>query len=369
MNASEALVGLNLVGGIAGRRLAQLLHFFDRPQNIFSAPVEKIRSIPGFSGELAARISSFKAEDLSGELKLAASYGLKIVTILDKDYPESLKRIVGAPIVLYVQGELKEEDAAGIAIVGSRRASFYGLSVTERFAFELSRQGVTIVSGLARGVDTFAHRGALKAGGRTLAVLGSGFKHLYPEENIGLAGEIAGSGAVISEFPLDTRPIGKNFPRRNRIISGLSLGVLVTEAARSSGALITADFALEQNKEVFALPGRVDSNTSFGTNDLIKQGAKLVSSVDDILEELALPIVNNCGRFQEDRVTQKAELQDGEERRLYELISKEPIQFDRLMESSGMSIARISSLLLSLRMKKLITQLPGKQLVKQQVTR
>ncbi len=221
-------------------------------------------------------------------MALIKKLNLNVLTRQDDEYPQNLKNILYPPIVLYVKGRLKPQDCNSIAIVGSRLASFYGLSCAEKLAGELANYGLTVVSGMARGIDTASHRGALKQNGRTIAVIGSGFNRIYPPENKGLCEEIAGSGAVISEFPIDTPPEKENFPRRNRIISGLSLGVVVVEAARNSGALITADFALEQGREVFALPGKVDSSTSFGTNELIKQGAKLVSCVDDIIEEFAL---------------------------------------------------------------------------------
>jgi len=213
-----------------------------------------------------------------------------MLTFKDKEYPFLLKQITDPPVVLYIKGRLKEEDKLSIAIVGSRQASFYGLQCSQKFSFELAELGFTIVSGLARGIDTWAHKGALKAGGRTIAVLGSGFSFIYPEENKELVEEIALKGAVISEFSCNTQPFSFNFPRRNRIISGLSLGVLVVEAAKKSGALITANFALEQNRQVFCVPGRQDSFTSWGTNTLIKEGAKLVLDIQDILEELNLDI-------------------------------------------------------------------------------
>lgn len=286
MTQFEALVSLNLVGYIGSAGLKKLLEYFDKPQNLFKASRDKLTEVSGISRNAAARICSFKQEDLDKEFGLAGKLKLKILTLGCKEYPESLLNIPGAPLVLYVRGELKEQDRYSIAIVGSRRASFYGLENTEKFAFDLSRKGFTIISGMARGIDTCAHQGALRAQGRTISVIGSGFNHIYPRENIELGEKISASGAVISEFPVNTLPLKQNFPRRNRIISGLSLGVLVAEAARNSGALITADFALEQGREVFALPGKVDSKTSFGTNGLIKQGAKLVSCVDDILEEI-----------------------------------------------------------------------------------
>jgi len=211
---------------------------------------------------------------------------IKILHLQDKDYPENLKHIYQPPSTIYVRGELLPEDSIAVAIVGSRRATYYGLKNAQELGCKLASCGVTVVSGLARGIDTAAHKGALAAGGRTIAVLGSGLDVIYPPENKQLAEDITKSGAVISEFAPNTRPTRYNFPKRNRIISGLTLGVVIVEADKRSGSLITANFALGQGREVFALPGKIDSATSCGTHDLIKQGAKLVGSVEDIIEEL-----------------------------------------------------------------------------------
>lgn len=249
MTRLEALVGLNMVSDIGSIRLKKLLEFFEQPENILKSPQEKLRQVSGIGEKIASGICSLKKEDLDKELALAREYGLKIITQEDKDYPENLKNIYDPPIVLYVKGDLKEQDKISIAIVGSRRASFYGLSLAQEFAGDLSDRGFVIVSGMARGIDTYAHKGALSKRGRTIAVMGSGFKHIYPPENKELVEEIVKEGAVISEFSINTEPLKQNFPRRNRVISGLSLGVLVAEAARNSGALITVDFALEQGRE------------------------------------------------------------------------------------------------------------------------
>jgi DNA processing protein len=369
MTRLEALVALNLIGDIGSIRLNKLLDYFEEPENIFSASEEKLMGVCGIGQILAQRICAFKKEDIDQELVLAKKYGLKVLTVDDKDYPENLSNIFDPPIVLYVKGRIIAEDKFSIAIVGSRRASFYGLSSAENFGACLASQRFTIISGMARGVDTASHRGALKQGGRTIAVMGSGFSQIYPPENKELCEEIARTGAVISEFPINTQPLKQNFPRRNRVISGLSLGVLVVEAARNSGALITADFALEQGREVFALPGKVDSGTSFGTNELIKQGAKLVSCADDILEEFSLYInANNKTRGEEEPLL-KSELSNDEEMQLYNLISSEAIQLDELIERANLDIPKISVLLLSLQMKKLIQQLPGKQFVRSEHAR
>lgn len=360
MTRTQALVGLNMVPDIGSVRLSRLTECFGAPENIFKVDYKQLIRIFGIGEEIASKIASFKQEDLDKEFELVEKRGLKIITLDDKDYPENLKDIPGAPLVLYVKGELKQDDKFSIGIVGSRRASFYGLTCAEKFAYDLSEKGLTIVSGMARGIDTYAHRGALKAGGRTIAVMGSGFNYIYPEENKKLAEEISRNGVVISEFPINTIPFKQNFPRRNRIISGLSLGILVAEAAKNSGALITADFALEQGREVFALPGKVDSSTSFGTNELIKQGAKLVTNIDDILVELVLPL-SNVKKVEQDI---KSSALDKAENELYDLITEESVELDELAEKTNIDIPRISGILLKLQLKKMIKQLPGKQFIR-----
>jgi len=355
-----------MVSDIGTIRLKKLLEYFGTPENILKAAPEKLTQVFGIGEKIAAGIHSLKKEALDRELKLAEKLGLKILIQEDADYPENLKNIYDPPIVLYVKGELKEEDKFSIAIVGSRRASFYGLSLAEKFAFELAGRGFTVISGMARGIDTCAHKGALKEGGRTIAVMGSGFNHIYPEENKKISEKISQNGAVISELPVDAKPLPQNFPRRNRVISGLSLGVLVVEAAQNSGALITADFALEQGREVFALPGKVDSHTSFGTNGLIKQGAKLVSCVDDILEEFILPAAG-CKKEEaglDKNLSSSLPSQGREECELYGLISGQAVQLDELVEKTALDIPRVSAILLRLEMKKLVKQLPGKQFVR-----
>lgn len=360
MTRLEALVALNMAGSIGSFRLGKLLELFASPQDIFKAPVEELTGLSAIGENLAVRIRSFKEQDLDKELKSAQKLDLEIVTFEDPGYPENLRNIPGAPIVLYVKGKITKEDNLAIGIVGSREASFYGLSNAVKFSAGLAIEGFTVVSGLARGIDTAAHRGALKAGGRTIAVLGSGFKNIYPPENAGLSEEIAQNGAVVSEFPLDEKPCRENFPRRNRIISGLSLGLLVAEAAKNSGALITADFALEQGREVFAFPGRIDSSNSFGANELIKQGAKLVSGVQDILEEFNL-VSESAVKKQEPA---SPVLSNENENRIYELITRQAIPLDELIEKAGLDISRVSGILLSLQVRRLIRQLPGKQFVR-----
>jgi len=367
MTQQEALVSLNMVADIGTIRLNKLLKFFDKPENILGASYERLTQVSGIGQSIAAKINSFKEKDLELEFDLARKLGLKILTKDDEEYPKNLKDTIDPPLVLYVKGELRPEDKNAIGIVGSRRASFYGLDNAQKFAFGLSEEGFTIVSGMARGIDTYAHRGALKAKGRTIAVMGSGFNKIYPEENKDLAEEISRNGAVISEFPVNAKPLKQNFPRRNRLISGLSLGVLVAEAARNSGALITADFALEQGREVFAIPGKVDSDNSFGTNELIKQGAKLVSCLEDILEEFNLPKIIVSKIKEKKGEPLSLGLSDNvQEKEVYQFISGESIQIDELAEKTNLDIQQLSSILLKLQFKKLIRQLPGKQFVRSQ---
>lgn len=362
MNKLKALVGLNLIGDIGSIRLRSLLGYFAKIEDIFTAPQERLSAVYGIGPKIAARISSLKEKDIDKEFASAEKLGLRIISEEDPGYPANLKNIPDPPVVLYVKGELRREDNLGIAIVGSRRASFYGLSNAESFSAQLSAKGFTIISGMARGIDTCAHRAALKQQGRTIAVMGSGFNNIYPAENRRLAQAIAENGAVLSEFPVDTGPLKQNFPQRNRVISGLALGVLVVEAARNSGALITADFALEQGREVFALPGKIDSGNSFGVNSLIKQGAKLVDCVGDILEEFDFA---QAVSSKEPRVRKplKAGL-SSQESALYEILSAEPLSLDEIIEKINMGIPDISGILLKLQLKNLVRQLPGKQFVK-----
>ncbi|MBN3039340.1 MAG: DNA-processing protein DprA [Candidatus Omnitrophica bacterium] len=286
---------------------------------------------------------------------------IKILNFADEEYPINLKYIFDPPASLNIKGSLLKEDSIAIAVVGSRRATYYGQHNAENLAFHLAAKGITIVSGLARGVDSAAHRGALKAGGRTIAVLGSGVDVIYPPENSKLAEDVARNGAVISEFPLGTPPFKQNFPRRNRIISGMSLGIVVIEAAKRSGALITANFALEQGREVFAIPGKIGSLTSQGTHSLIKDGAKLVESVEDIIEEI------ESLRIYQDVKKQEALPLPGlseEEKQIYDNITKEPSYIDDIMEKVIFSHGKLLNCLLRLEHKGLIKELPGKQFIR-----
>lgn len=298
---------------------------------------------------------------------------IRTISINDVEYPKMLKKIHSPPKALYINGSFKEEDNFAVAIVGSRRASVYGIEMSERLGYDLALRGVTVVSGMARGIDSAAHRGALKANGRTIAVMGSGHNHIYPPENKDLYKKIASSGAVISEFENDTSPIPRNFPIRNRIISGLSLGIVVVEAAKNSGALITADFALEQNREVFAVPGKISSLTSEGTHALIKDGAKLVQSAEDIIEELSLheiePEADKPSGLREEKISKKTTRYiynslTGDERKIYKVLSDEPGYIDDVVKESGVALSKASKVLLGLELKRLIKELPGKQFIR-----
>lgn len=297
---------------------------------------------------------------------------IRKITIEDKEYPKNLRTIYDPPGELYVNGTLMEQDETAVALVGSRRASQYGLEACEKLAYELALRGVTVVSGMARGIDSASHRGALKAKGRTIAVLGSGHNNIYPPENKKLYEEIVKSGAVVTEFEDDMPPLPENFPQRNRIISGLSLGVVVVEAARNSGALITANFALEQGRDVFAVPGKISSHTSSGTNELIKDGARLVQSADDILEELSLAEIEPMRgedkekRNEDIKRMSKAYIYNSltdDERKVYKALSDEPQYIDEILNKADLNPSKASKILLNLELKNLIKELPGKQFI------
>jgi DNA processing protein len=360
MNAGEALILFNLVENFGSGCSRKLSAFFGAPEAAVGKPAEALVAA-GLSPETAAKIAALRRHDLDAELLRAEKNNVRIVTLADDAYPESLRHIFSPPPVLYMKGGFSPDDLLAVAMVGSRHASLYGLSTAKAFAAALAEQGFTVVSGMARGIDTQAHTGALERGGRTIAVLGSGFNRIYPPENKKLAEAIERSGCAVSEFPMDAGPLKQHFPRRNRIISGLSLGVLVVEAGRNSGALITADFALEQGREVFAVPGPLDSRSAFGSNDLIKEGAKLVSCVEDIIDEFPFPV--NPAAWRKPAPLGGScpgkSLESGEEELLYAIISGEGVSLDELAQRSGIGICKLSSLLLKMQLSKLIRRMPG----------
>jgi len=330
-----------------------------------------LKKVEGIGDEIARKILSLSdGKAAEQELERAQKLGVQVLTIEDRDYPFLLKQIYDPPIVLYVKGKFSERDKNSIGIVGSRRPSIQGRLNAEKFGFELASRGITVVSGMARGIDTAAHRGALNAKGRTIAVLGSGLDVIYPPENRDLSKEIAKNGAVISEFPFGTQPDRQNFPRRNRVVSGLSLGILVVEAGEKSGALITASFALEQGREVFAVPGNVNLPTTKGCHQLIKDGAKLVEKVEDVLEELNIEKVlkpENQGSTAIDSTqgkgTETLPLSE-EEKKVYKVIEKEPLYIDQIVRLTGMESFKASQILMKLEIRGLIRQLPGKFFVR-----
>ncbi len=345
MNELDAILTLNAVPGLGNIRIRKLIEQFGSARNA-------VESIP-----LASRDIS-----LDKEYALVKKHNARIITFEDADYPQNLREIPDAPIILYVKGNIAKENNLAIAIVGSRHASLYGTATAEKFSMRLADLGITVVSGLARGIDTAAHQGALKAKGKTIAVLGCGLAHIYPPENKKLFEEIAENGAVVSEFSMETPPHAGHFPRRNRIISGLSLGVVVVEASLKSGALITSRFALEQNREVFAVPGSIDNPNAEGTHSLIKQGAKLISNVDDILEELFPHLQNKLNENQ--KLGTRALNLNEKENRIYKILSHDPIYIDNLLEQSQVSLVDGLSVLLSLELQRLVKQLPGKYFIR-----
>lgn len=359
-------LALNAIPGLGARRAKLLLEEFKTPRDILEASSGRLRSIPGIGGKLVERIKAWeKYLDIEKEFFLMEKHQVQALVPADSSYPENLSKIFDPPIVLYVKGKLLPRDKVAIAVIGSRRPSLYGMKMAEKLSRELSQYQITIVSGLARGIDSSAHRGTLKSGGRTIAVLGSGLDRVYPPENKTLAKEISENGAVVSEFPMSTKPERGNFPRRNRIISGLSLGVAVVEAAERSGSLITVDSALEQGREVFALPGKVDSPTSRGTNKLIQQGAKLLSNSRDIIEELGGICVEKEASPQDECPPKGPVLSLGrEEEKIYALLSQEPYHLDFFIQKSKLSASSVMSLLLNLQMKQLAKELPGKVYIK-----
>lgn len=346
--------GLKSVPQVGNVTFRRLLSHFGSPERVLSATAGELAAVRGVTAAASAQVLAHDWRPFAErEKRLLEASAARVVTILDEEYPKVLMEIPDPPPFLYVVGSLKSSETA-IGVVGSRRASSYGLMTTEKLARELAAAGVTVISGMARGVDSAAHRGALKAGGRSVGILGCGIDVRYPPENGKLFDEMAEQGALVSELPLGTQPLAENFPRRNRIIAGLSCGILVVEAAEKSGSLITADCALEYGREVFAIPGNINSYGSRGTNRLIKQGAKLVEQVEDILEEF--PAVT--GKPGECRPPSFSF--DPTEADLYALIAPAPLHIDEIIVKSALTVGEVSAILLRLELKGAVTQLPGK---------
>ena len=362
-SARRYLIGLNLIPEITPRRMGILLSHFPSPQAIWEAPLAALARLPNFS-EAAPRIVAQRDEGaIDHELQRAKKLNARILTLLDPDYPPLLREIDDPPAVLYLNGEGKIDTTRTIAIVGTRRASGYGRAMAHKLAMELARSGIAVVSGLALGIDTAAHRGALAGNGRTIGVLGSGLGHLYPADNARLARKIIDSGGlVLSEFPIDTRPTKWTFPQRNRVISGLSRGVVVVEAPEKSGALITARLALEQGREVFAVPGLVTSAVSKGTNRLIQDGARLVMHVDDILSEFPdlVGLLSPTAAETKDQARSLTPVQQ----RVYDLIGLEPTHIDDIIARGNVSPTEAAHTLLILQMENLIQEVEGRRYIR-----
>src|SRR5207237_1187116 len=290
MNATEGCIALNMLPTGGPVRLRKLLEVFKEPQQILAAKRGELRQVEGIGNEVADQISNWKSTvDLAAELRHVSDFGATVITQESSSYPKSLREIHAPPIVLYVWGELEERDHHAIGIIGARRTTHYGTESAKKLAYQLAYAGLTVVSGLARGIDTAAHQGALAAKGRTIAVIGSGLSKLYPPENQALADKIRdGNGAIVSEFSMEIEPDRQTFPMRNRIIAGWSHGILVVEAGLNSGALITAAQALDQGRSVYAVPGHINAPSAMGSNRLIQQGAKLVMDASDILDDLQI---------------------------------------------------------------------------------
>lgn len=375
MNRTEAYLALNLLPRIGPIRVRRLLEVFTSPERILAASASELRAVPGIGTEMAETIRDWENQiDLAEELRRVADHGIELLTIEDDRYPPALRQIHDPPHLLFLRGTLLDRDRQAIAVVGSRRVTHYGRECARRLSFQLAHAGVTVVSGLARGVDTAAHEASLAAGGRTIAVLGSGIGNIYPPENAALADRIATSGAVLSEFPVLYVPDKQSFPLRNRIVSGMSQGILVVEAPARSGALITANQAMEQGRTVYAVPGPIDRPHSEGCNRLIQDGAKLVIDSRDVLEEMDT-------LFSLDSVTQSAPrgpksaeppvqapsllaTLDPVERVILEAVGESETTIDDIIDRAHQPTAIVSATLLRLEMKRLVKALPGKYFVR-----
>jgi len=356
----EAFIALNMVPRLGPVNVRRLLRVLGSPNRILIASRNELSAVEGLAQEIVESIVSWESlVDLPREMNRVREFGATILTLDDPEYPTQLREIHDPPTVLYVWGKLERRDWHAIGVVGSRRTSHYGLECAKKLSYQIAYAGLTVVSGLARGIDSAAHQGALAAKGRTVAVLGAGLNHLYPQENQALAEKIVDSGAVVTEFSMDTMPDRQTFPMRNRIISGWGFGLLVVEAGYNSGALISASQAAEQGRNLYAIPGPIDRPTSHGTNRLIQQGAKLVMSVEDILEDVQVLFPVSPGLTQS-----KPPDLEGDLLLVYEAIASQETQIDEIIERSRLGAGAATAALLQLEMRHLVKQLPGKYFVK-----
>ncbi|MDI3546610.1 MAG: processing protein [Halanaerobiales bacterium] len=351
-------LALSMIEGLGPIRLSKLIQYFGDPFSIWQASERELARVHGIGGLAKGIVEQRQRINIDKLLTRLKREEIEFITLADESYPAILKNIYDPPPVLFYKGNFIVGENA-VAIVGSRRSTGYGRKIAEKLAYELASRGITVISGMARGIDTHGHLGALKAKGRTIAVLGSGLDIIYPPENKELFYEIQKRGMVLSEFPPGVEPVPGNFPQRNRIISGLSLGVVVIEASSRSGSLITAGLALEQGRELFAVPGNINRPQSRGTNDLIKKGAKMVTNIDDILEELFFfqnPAGDRSGR----RLT-FPEL-TGEEQELIEILQEEgELHINKIIELSGKKASQVNTILLKLELKGLVSREAGKK--------
>ncbi|MFM8633798.1 MAG: DNA-processing protein DprA [Planctomycetia bacterium] len=362
-------VRLACVPGIGSRMQRLLLERFGSPEAVFEASPSALQQVPRLGPRIAQEIAAADYATMADDtIDLCRSRGIDIVVAGDPRYPGLLSRIDDPPSILFVRGEFRSCDALAVAIVGARHATVYGLRVAEQLAGGLARAGYTVVSGLARGIDAAAHRGAIKAGGRTLAILGSGVLSVYPPEHEGLAEEVIAQGALVSELPPLCEPTTGTFPQRNRIVSGLSLGTIVVQASERSGALITARLAGEQGREVFAVPGAIDCRVSRGCHALIRDGAKLVESVDDVLEELG-PLFETCTSPDGRPVAAPAELQLGDiERQVLGAVdargADEPVNIDDLVADTDLTASQVLATIGVLEMRRILRRHPGNRVAR-----
>lgn len=364
MTRTEAYLALNLIPQVGPVRIRRLVQAFGSPEAALRAKASEIAQVESFGPKQAEAIAAWESEvELEQELRKIQDRGLTLLTQEDELYPPLLKGIYDAPILLYVWGELQKRDHQAIGVVGSRHATIYGMNATKKLSFQIAYAGYTVISGLARGIDTAAHEAALAAKGRTVAVIGSGMGKLYPPENMALAQRISENGAVISEYPVDRMADRQTFPYRNRVVAGWGSGLLVVEAPIKSGSLITAQQATEQGRSVYAVPGPIDKPTSSGCNRLIQQGAKLVMDAADILDDLTTLFPTAPIAPKVEPVTSPANL-TLDEKILYQTLNTEELHIDEVTSRSGLATATVNVNLMRLEMKRLVRALPGRRYVR-----